>query len=235
MRPEGEGYVSFSVKLNDGVESGEIIENRATIVFDENAPITTNTWVNVLDRISPNTTDITAVYDKQNDVINVELVVEDNEGGSGIGEMAYYVSVDGNPFRLLGYGYEKSISYSTSSDSGKIYRFYAVTSDNVGNQESATPEVVELDITGPSNVEENRLQIPISVYPNPVQSYVNIDLLDAEGIYNYELYELSGRPIKNGEIIGQSSIGISELTSGVYLLKITKGDRTKVFKLVKED
>ncbi|MFN3196243.1 MAG: T9SS type A sorting domain-containing protein [Chlorobiota bacterium] len=233
--PEGEGYVSFSVKLNDGVESGEIIENRATIVFDENAPITTNTWVNVLDGISPNTTEITAAYDKQNEVINLELDVEDNEGGSGIGEIAYFVSVDGKPFRILGYGFEKAISFNTSSDSGSVYRFYAVTSDNVGNQESAVPEVVELDITGPSKVEENRLQIPISVYPNPVQNYVNIDLLNAEGIYSYELYELSGRPIKNGEIIGQSSIGISDLTSGVYLLKITKDNKFKVFKLVKED
>jgi len=233
--PEGEGYVSFSVKLNDGVESGEIIENRATIVFDENAPITTNTWVNVLDGISPSTTEVTAAYDKQNEVINLELEVEDNEGGSGVGEIAYFVSVDGKPFRILGYGFETAISFNTSSDSGAVYRFYAVTSDNVGNQDSAVPEVVELDITGPSNVEENRLQIPISVYPNPVQNFLNVDLYDAEGIYNYELYELSGRPVMNGLIQGQSAIGISDLTSGVYLLKITKGDRTKVFKLVKED
>ncbi len=233
--PEGEGYVSFSVKLNAGVESGEIIENRATIVFDENAPITTNTWVNILDGISPNTTEITAAYNKQNEVINLELAVEDNEGGSGVGEIAYFVSVDGKPFRTLGYGFEKAISFNTSSDSGAVYRFYAVTSDNVGNQESATPKVVEVDITGPSNVEVNRLQIPIGVYPNPVQNFLNVDLYDAKGVYNYELYELSGRPVMSGIIQGQSAIGISDLTSGVYLLKITKGDRTKVFKLVKED
>lgn len=233
--PEGEGYVSFTVKLKDDVSSGELIENRATIVFDENAPITTNTWVNVLDRISPNTTEITAVYDKQNEVINVELDVEDNEGGSGVGEMAYYVSVDGNPFRLLGYGYEKSISYSTSSDSGKVYRFYAVTSDNVGNQESATPEVVELDITGPSNVEENRLQIPISVYPNPVQNYVNIELPKSEGFYSYQLIELNGHTVKKGTLNNLSTVEVSDLVNGVYLLKITKDNKSKVFKLVKED
>ncbi|NJM39785.1 MAG: hypothetical protein HC853_02935 [Anaerolineae bacterium] len=45
---EGQGYVFFSIKPKAGLPLGTLINNTATIVFDDNAPIKTPTWTNVL-------------------------------------------------------------------------------------------------------------------------------------------------------------------------------------------
>jgi subtilase family serine protease len=49
----GEGHVSFSVRVKEGVEPGSIIPNTATIVFDVNPPIATNEVVNVVRGLLP--------------------------------------------------------------------------------------------------------------------------------------------------------------------------------------
>ncbi|HYI45079.1 MAG TPA: hypothetical protein VE174_06390, partial [Actinomycetota bacterium] len=51
--PEGEGSVSFSVSADAGLPSGSEIENSASIVFDTNEAIVTNTWLNTIDNDVP--------------------------------------------------------------------------------------------------------------------------------------------------------------------------------------
>jgi hypothetical protein len=46
--PEGEGQVQFSVQPSDGTPVGTEIDASASIVFDANDPIVTNTWTNVI-------------------------------------------------------------------------------------------------------------------------------------------------------------------------------------------
>lgn len=46
----GEGFVSFLVKPSGDVAGGETIENTASIIFDTNEPIITNTWSNLVMR-----------------------------------------------------------------------------------------------------------------------------------------------------------------------------------------
>lgn len=46
--PEGDGSVSFSIKLNSGLESGTEISSQASIVFDANDAIETNVWTNTI-------------------------------------------------------------------------------------------------------------------------------------------------------------------------------------------
>lgn len=48
--------MEFVVELKPGLASGTAIRNRASIVFDLNDPIITNTWTNTLDFEAPHTT-----------------------------------------------------------------------------------------------------------------------------------------------------------------------------------
>ena len=51
--PEGQGFVTFTVKPRAGVSSGEVVRNAASIVFDQNPAIVTAEWPNALDADVP--------------------------------------------------------------------------------------------------------------------------------------------------------------------------------------
>src|SRR5690606_26171151 len=52
-KPDGEGGVSFSIRPWSFLPDASKFENRASIYFDQNEPIATNTWVNTLDILPP--------------------------------------------------------------------------------------------------------------------------------------------------------------------------------------
>lgn len=58
----------------------------------------------------------------------------------------------------------------------------------------------------------------IEVYPNPVNSKLNINLPCFEK-FNYELVDMNGKIMKCGELFNQH-IEVSELVNGVYFLKV---------------
>lgn len=238
--PQGEGFVSFSVQLKDNVNSGESIKNNATIIFDENPAITTNTWVNIIDTIAPVTNSLVANYIETNSAILIQVDAADNNDGSGLGEISYYVSIDGTPFNLIGSGFDTEISYEANLDKGKIYRFYSVATDNVGNQENKTPKITEVDIAAPTNVEYNTLSANLNVYPNPVANILNIDILvvAAEPI-TYQLTDMNGKIILEGAFpntgIGAHRLNIANINTGVYLLRIIQGEQQSIFKIIKSN
>lgn len=76
----------------------------------------------------------------------------------------------------------------------------------------------------------------IDVYPNPAKNTVNVNLIGYTGISVIRLYDITGREImmrKTSEI--NSQINVTALPAGVYLMKITNGDKV-VFgkKIIKE-
>lgn len=238
--PQGEGFVSFSVKLKDNINSGETIKNNATIVFDENPAITTNTWVNIIDTIAPVTNSLAANYIEANESIALTVDAADNSNGSGVGELSYYVSVDGAPFQLIGSGFDTEISYEANLEKGKIYRFYAVATDNVGNQENKVPQITEVDITTPSSVENNNFSTEVNIYPNPVQSSLNIEFnSDDAKTMSYQLTDMSGKVMIEGNFapgIGLSNynLNISDLTAGVYILRLNQDRKQGIYKIIKQ-
>ncbi len=48
-----QAFVNFSIKPKQGVTSGTIIDNKATIVFDNNAGIKTGNWQHIIDTTKP--------------------------------------------------------------------------------------------------------------------------------------------------------------------------------------
>ncbi len=238
--PQGEGFVSFSVKLKDNVNSGEAIKNNASIVFDENPAITTNTWVNVIDTIAPVTNSLAANYIETNSAISIQVDAADNNEGSGVGELSYYVSIDGTPFKLIGSGFDTEISYEANLEKGKIYRFYAVATDNVGNQENKVPQITEVDITAQTSVEYYSFAADVNIYPNPVSNVLNIDFMSENAKpAAYQLTDMSGKVMIEGNFessLGMSNynLNISDLTAGVYILRLNQDRKQGIYKIVKQ-
>ena len=56
----GEGYVQYTVQPKAGLTTGTTINQQASVVFDTNAPLSTNTVVNTIDA-GPPTSSVTAL------------------------------------------------------------------------------------------------------------------------------------------------------------------------------
>lgn len=79
---KSEGYITFKVKPNPGYQVGDIIPNTASIYFDSNPAIVTNTFQTEFIAALANesfTTDSVAIYpNPSNDFVNIELGVDES-------------------------------------------------------------------------------------------------------------------------------------------------------------
>jgi RHS repeat-associated protein len=132
----GEGYVSFVVWPKRGLVSGTAIKNKATIVFDVNAPIDTAEVMNTIDDIAPTSSVLALPPVTNTETFRVSWAGSDNSGGSGVAFFDIYVSIDGGPFTLWLSETEKT-SEVFSGAYGHTYGFYSVATDHVWNEEEA--------------------------------------------------------------------------------------------------
>ncbi len=116
------------------------------------------------------------------------------------------------------------------SPDGNCWR---ISIDNNGN-------FVSTSITCPcnsANVPEQKNNQEINIYPNPVQNIVNIEIISQKSKYfNIEIYTIQGKLIFLKQYkTSPLSIDISDLSNGIYMLKIKdeNGNIIKNEKIVK--
>jgi hypothetical protein len=87
------------------------------------------------------------------------------------------------------------------------------------------------DITSEDNAySESTL---IKVFPNPVDKILNVDIPD--GYNSMMLFDISGKQIFTKKVYpGINKIDLSNVKAGVYLLKISGTENTRMIKVVKE-
>jgi hypothetical protein len=72
------------------------------------------------------------------------------------------------------------------------------------------------------------------VYPNPAHDFVNLDLLNAIGITEYDLYNVYGSLVRKGQSYGQPiQIYIGDLPDGVYGMQL-RGSINSYYKIIKD-
>ena len=79
------------------------------------------------------------------------------------------------------------------------------------------------------NLEENDFEGVTQVYPNPFHTELNIQ---DKGIFNYRILDLAGHEFELGKISHKGKVG-AYLIPGMYVLEITKGNKTKRVKISK--
>lgn len=130
----GEGFVNFTILPHASSMTGDSINQQATIIFDQNAPIPTNIWTNIIDALPPSSTMDTLPDNVPANTVQLNWSAEDDPGG--VGEHLYdlYVSRDGAQYYL----YQEDIdttSFTFQGILGSSYAFYVRSSDYVGNKE----------------------------------------------------------------------------------------------------
>jgi len=98
----------------------------------------------------------------------------------------------------------------------------------------AATEVWSFTTDATLGIEDNNILETFSVYPNPTSGVLNIQ--SSQDVDNVTVFNLLGQNVASfakNEIVN-SSINLSELSKGLYLVKITSGDKTQTLRVTKQ-
>ncbi|MBY8963250.1 choice-of-anchor J domain-containing protein [Flavobacterium sp. D11R37] len=96
--------------------------------------------------------------------------------------------------------------------------------------EPVITNTAETEIVAETSGLTDALQNKVSIYPNPVVNYLNINT-DGSELYTITIYDLNGRKCLTGS---GEKMDVSSLRAGLYLAEVTTQNGTSVFKLVKQ-
>ena len=148
--PQGEGWVSYSVKPKTGLATSIEIRNKATIIFDINPPIDTPETLHTIDASSPEST-IQSLPAQSNS--SFSLSWSGTDAGSGMKAYSIYYSDNDGPW-VVWLLQTQETSATFNGQVSHTYKFYSRAIDQVGNQEE-TPQdpdattTVDFDNTPP--------------------------------------------------------------------------------------
>ncbi|MEO0114642.1 MAG: hypothetical protein ABIK93_04110, partial [candidate division WOR-3 bacterium] len=132
--PEGEGWCRFHIMPKPDLASGTQIKNFASIVFDINPPMLTDTVLNTIDAEPPSS----SVRPLPETTYTGEFVVrwngQDPIPGSGIKHYSVYVRVDSGPYQPVVTGTSDTMVTFIGTNEAWHY-FYCIATDNVGWRE----------------------------------------------------------------------------------------------------
>jgi hypothetical protein len=217
----GEGFINYSVKAKKGIPTGTVIKNKADIYFDNNPPIATQTWPNIIDDLKPQSQVNALPQFTYSDSIRVSWLGKDN-GPAGLYIYKIYYNVNGGSWRLWKY----NTSLTNDVFIGAVdstYGFYSVAIDSALNVEDHP--LIPDAITKISSEKVPNIKNSIQAYPIPAKNLLNIIIhSDQSTQIHIVLTDMFGRKIrdiKNNIIIGKNNftLDIQNLPDGQYILK----------------
>lgn len=219
--PEGQGAVSFFVKLKNAPQHGAQVKNSASIVFDANPPIATNEHLVTFDLVDPQST--VGPLDAVTDTAQFEVQWAGSDEGSGVQHFnVYYIRNGLDTVLWLGGTTDNSAIFS--GDGGSNYGFFSIAVDNVGNVE-APPAHVDTETTVLTGTDEHHAsKSDFFLYPNPACDQLTIFNRSAsDGCLS--LVQVDGRVIAKLWLQGQSQhqVSVAEAPPGLLLWKWVPG------------
>jgi RHS repeat-associated protein len=144
----GEGFVQYTIQPIASLTTGATITQQASVVFDTNPPLATDTAVNTIDTGAELSSTVTALPSTESSTAFTVSWSGTDPGGSGIAGYSVYVSENGGAFTP----FLQNTTETTATffgQSGNTYDFYSVATDNVGNiQPTPTAAQASTTVTG---------------------------------------------------------------------------------------
>ena len=115
---------------------------------------------------------------------------------------------------------------------GKMDSYFKGSVDELYSERAAwtDQDVKDLYNDGPTIIFGAKRPEVINVYPNPTRGNLRVAGLNGNG--EIEILNLSGKVVKAMNVAGSETINISDLNSGIYIVRITTTDKTYVSKIV---
>ncbi len=90
-------------------------------------------------------------------------------------------------------------------------------------------------VVNPLGVSEYILDSSLKIYPNPTKDFIKIS--GNNNIESIALYDINGRLLQEVKVLGnqlEKELSLQQLTSGIYLIKVTSSKGVLLDKLIKE-
>lgn len=71
----------------------------------------------------------------------------------------------------------------------------------------------------------------LSIYPNPTNNFINIQL---EGQFDYTLYSINGKELLNGKGVDQEQLNLADFSDGIYFVSLNNETGSITVKVVKQ-
>jgi hypothetical protein len=216
VSPEGEGTVYYAVSPRTDIESGTEMQSVATIFFDLNDPIVTNTWTNTVDDLAPTSFLTASLVDDTH--INIQMNGSDE--GCGIARYNIFISYNGEPFNLFATTGGENVELI--GEPGITYGLYCEAVDSLGNGEIKEP-IAEVEIT--TGIDEISATLTVfTIYPNPNNGQFNILPSSALRKSRLMIYDHLGKLVYERLVstaFGESiPLDMQEFPSGQYLIRL---------------
>jgi hypothetical protein len=118
-------------------------------------------------------------------------------------------------FRMAGYGRRAAASPGVSFPGGQYTAYKEI-------------QVYE-DASWINSINENLSDI--TLYPNPTKDNITISLQNFNGNIQSEVYDLIGNRLQTSN---ETTISLIDYAKGIYIIKVTYGDRVEEMKVIKE-
>jgi hypothetical protein len=231
--PEGVANVAFSCKLKKTIAHDAIVTNKASIVFDFNAPMNTNTYSNKIDTLTP-VSSMDLLNPTQSDS-SFTVSWSGNDQGSGIFNYNIFVSENDSDYFLWKIS-SNNTSATFNGHNGSNYKFFCIATDSIGltEEQKLTPEATTT-VSVTNAIKEVNKPIPqVQFYPNPAADIVTINIINANNdAIELDIYNVMGILVRS-ETLKQNhqQISIKDLSDGVYTITIKSKDLTANQRLI---
>ncbi|WP_445456075.1 GEVED domain-containing protein [Flavobacterium sp. HNIBRBA15423] len=99
---------------------------------------------------------------------------------------------------------------------------YGQVEDYTVNIVAGLPVAPDVNALNNNQVKIESSSIVLKLYPNPVEDYLNLDIVGFKSnVFSYEIINYQGRIVKSG-ILESAGLDVSSLNQGVFFLKIIK-------------
>ena len=225
----GEGFVTFRLKPQEDLKTGDTISIVASIVFDQNDTIPTNRWRNTIDAGNP-TSKVKARQDSKNEhLYHLTMEAADDEGGSGLKRVLLYQA---NNFGI----YEEVATCPVdtviefTAEPGHQYRFYSIAEDNVGNRE---PLKEQPDLVININAAPTDIALSDSIFQDDIAAggfiaELTSEDIEQDGTFTYALAEGDGAihndffQVKGTQLLAKDCFKCAEDT--IYKVRLSTTD-----------
>ncbi|MDX8338652.1 T9SS type A sorting domain-containing protein [Draconibacterium sp. IB214405] len=126
--------------------------------------------------------------------------------------------------------------YNTGNSPLPSDKVYKILIDSDGTKWIGTGKGLVTLKEGVSAIETaNNLENQISIYPNPARDFIQLDVSLLLGENQISICDLNGRTLKQTTSAqSHTTLNLTQLTSGIYLLKIESGKEVFTQKFVKQ-